>query len=69
MLREVPCPRVTTLDLSWNGELRSGEALGAVFGALAPSLEVVDLSGCSALTSLPPQLGECAALEVLDLED
>ena len=66
MLGEVPCPRVTTLDLSWNRELRSGEALGAVVGLLAPSLEVLDLSGCWALTSLPPQLGECAALEKLE---
>ena len=33
-LREVACPSVVTLDLSWNLELRSAEVLSGIIGEL-----------------------------------
>ena len=67
-LREVAHPEVVELDLSKNEKLASLAALGAAVGggALA-SLQTLNLSDCSQLTSLPSELVSLASLQTLYL--
>ena len=64
-LRELPCAGVVTLDLSYNKELRSGEALAGI-GELT-GLQKLKLVQCMGLTSLPDTIGQLSALKELDL--
>ena len=65
-LREVNCAGVVTLYLSRNSELKSGEVLAGVLGQLR-GLEVLNLQGCTSLSSLPDSIGQLKALRVLYL--
>ena len=64
-LRELPCAGVVYLDLSRNRELRSGEALSGI-GELT-GLQILNLSCCRGLTSLPDTIGQLSALQTLNL--
>ena len=64
-LREVACPGVVTLDLSYNKELRSAEALSGI-GELK-ALQHLNLRGCGRLTALPDAIGQLSALQHLNL--
>ena len=64
-LREVACPGVVTLDLSWKQELRSAEALSGI-GELK-ALQHLNLTSCEGLTALPDTIGQLSALQHLDL--
>ena len=64
-LREVACPGVVTLDLKFNRELRSAEALSGI-GELK-ALQHLDLSHCYGLTALPDAIGQLSALQHLNL--
>lgn len=68
--RQVACPCVTVLDLSYNDFTGKGmEALGHALsmGALS-SVRTLDLSHCTLLRALPDALGELHELQVLSLE-
>ena len=65
-LREVACPGVVTLDLSWATKLRSAEALSGIIGELK-ALQHLNLNSCSALTALPDAIGQLSALQRLVL--
>ena len=65
-LREVACPGVVTLDLSWNQELRSAEVLSGIFGELK-ALKHLNLRRCTGLTALPDTIGQLSALQYLNL--
>jgi hypothetical protein len=63
-LREVSCPRVASLDLSGNA-FQSADALAGISELAA--LQVLSLSGNSALTALPDSLGKLGKLHTLDI--
>jgi len=70
MVKEVECPHVRELDLSANDMTIKGlEMLGtAIVGGALHNLEVLNLSDCSGLLSLPDAFSELAMLHTLKLD-